>query len=373
MVWLSLAIASVSMAISLIATAMLVRAGHRWRTYDNAGVDGQVKAEVRPIPNTGGIAIALAIGLPLLGAWLISTLGLIPDSLPEPIAQHAPGLVENAPLLLGFLLGLVAVHVLGLIDDRRPLPWLPKLLVTLAVPALLAGLTDTRLLTFLDPIAGGAWLSILLTTLWFAAITNAMNFLDNMDGLSGGVAAVASATFLVAALVGGQWFIAAGLALLLGACAGFLVFNFPRLGARRARIFMGDGGSLVLGYTLAFLTTRITYVAPGADWHATLMPLVVLAVPLYDLLSVTAVRLSQGRSPFVGDLQHFSHRLVKRGLSRRAAVLVVWALTAVTSIGGISLLSLEPWQAALVGVQTLLALAVLAVFERASSDKDGAS
>ncbi|HYE02798.1 MAG TPA: hypothetical protein VD963_06150 [Phycisphaerales bacterium] len=163
---------------------------------------------------------------------------------------------------------------------------------------------------------------------------------------------------------------AALLALLLGALLGFLWFNFPILGARprRATIFMGDGGSLVVGFLLGFLTARTTYYTPagGGAWYGVLMPVVVLAVPLYDLAAVTAIRLWQGRSPLVGDLNHLSHRLVRRGLSRRSAVLVIWGLTAATAIGGISLGRLEGWQAALVGAQTALVLGVLAVLEFAT-------
>jgi UDP-GlcNAc:undecaprenyl-phosphate GlcNAc-1-phosphate transferase len=96
------------------------------------------------------------------------------------------------------------------------------------------------------------------------------------------------------------------------------------------------------------------------------MPLVVLAIPLYDLVAVTLIRLRQGKSPFVGDQQHFSHRLVLRGLSPRGAVIVIWAATAVTGIGGVALGSLEAWQAILVGVQTLLVLLVIALLEHAS-------
>jgi UDP-GlcNAc:undecaprenyl-phosphate GlcNAc-1-phosphate transferase len=96
------------------------------------------------------------------------------------------------------------------------------------------------------------------------------------------------------------------------------------------------------------------------------MPVVVLAIPLYDLISVSFIRLKQGRSPFVGDKQHFSHRLVQRGLSPRGAVVVICCLTAVTGVGGIALGRLAPWQAALVGAQTLLVLAVIAMMEHAS-------
>ncbi len=138
--------------------------------------------------------------------------------------------------------------------------------------------------------------------------------MDNMDGLSAGTALVASACFLASTLLNHhheQWFVAAVLALLVGACGGFLVFNAPRPGG--ARIFMGDGGSLVLGFLLAFLTIRTTYIpapalaapsqAPSA-WYAVFMPLCVLAVPIYDLVSVSLIRLSRGRSPMVGDLNH---------------------------------------------------------------------
>ena len=253
---------------------------------------------------------------------------------------------------------MTVLHVMGLVDDRRGLPAFPKLLVQIAVAAVLVVWFDVRLLTLLG--TGG---SIAVTIVWIVAVTNAINFLDNMDGLSGGVAAIASALFMVACLVNAQWFIGATLALLLGGLLGFLIFNFPP-----AKIFMGDGGSLVVGFLLAVLTARTTYLHPdlGEGWYAVFMPVVVLAIPLYDLATVTIIRLSQGKSPFVGDQQHFSHRLVQRGLSKRGAVLVIWAFTAITGIGGIALGRLEGWQAALVGVQTLLVLFTLALFEHAS-------
>ena len=222
---------------------------------------------------------------------------------------------------------------------------------------------NVRLLELLGPVP-----SVLITILWIVAVTNAINFLDNMDGLAGGVSAIAAALFMAAAILNHQWFIAGTLALLLGALIGFLVFNFPP-----AKIFMGDGGSLVIGFVLAVLTARTTFYDPdqadyalGTAWYGLFMPVVVLAIPLYDFTTVTLIRLVQGKSPFVGDQQHFSHRLVLRGLSKRGAVVVIWGATAVTGIGGISMGSLRPWQAVLVGVQTLLVLMVIALLEHAS-------
>jgi UDP-GlcNAc:undecaprenyl-phosphate GlcNAc-1-phosphate transferase len=294
----------------------------------------------------------------------------VQSRLPE-LAQHMQGLRATASDVLVLLAGLLVLHVLGVLDDRRPLgPWL-KLMVLVGVTGAVVWWTDTRLLTLLDAPLGGPWASIVVTVLWIVVVTNAMNFLDNMDGLSAGVGAIAGACFLAAALVHGQWFVAAMLAVLVGACGGFLVFNFPWRARRNdadgggATIFMGDGGSLVIGFLLGFLTVRTTYYAPDAagGWYGVFMPLVVLAIPLYDFMSVVLIRLSQGKSPLVGDLQHLSHRLVRRGLSKRAAVLVIHGLTGITAIGGIALGSLQPWQAVLVGVQTALVLLVLAVFE----------
>ena len=124
---------------------------------------------------------------------------------------------------------------------------------------------------------------------------------------------------------------------------------------------------------LAVLTARTTFYDPlqddyplGGGWYGVFMPVIVLAIPLYDLVTVTLLRLRQGRNPLIGDQQHFSHRLVQRGLSKRGAVIVIWAAAAVTGIGGVALGRLDAWQAALVGAQTLLVLLMIALLEHAS-------
>jgi UDP-GlcNAc:undecaprenyl-phosphate/decaprenyl-phosphate GlcNAc-1-phosphate transferase len=200
--------------------------------------------------------------------------------------------------------------------------------------------------------------------LWITAITNAFNFLDNMDGLSAGVAAVCTAAFLVTAVLIGQWFVAASLALLLGALLGFLCFNF-----NPASIFMGDSGSLVIGLVLGVLTIRTTYLPPGRDWgagwYSVFAPVVVLAVPLYDLVVVSTIRILRGKSPFVGDTNHFSHRLVARGMSKRTAVLCIYLVTAATAVAAIVLPHVQSTCAAvLIFVQTVLILGVVGILEQ---------
>jgi len=367
MTLLCLTLIMVALAISLPATAIVRTISRRMNAFDAAGVQGQVKDAPRRIPNTGGIAIYLALVLPILaGLAFIWFAGEV--SLPAPfsrLADHAPGIRAQTPLALLLIACLTLLHIMGLIDDRRPLGPFSKLLVMLAPALAIVVFSDTRLLTMLDARVGGPWLSILLTVLWIVVVTNAMNFIDNMDGLAAGVAAIASACFLTATLIQGQWFVAACLALLIGALLGFLFFNSPP-----ATIFMGDGGSLIVGFMLAFLTVRTTYINPAgpalaapANWYGVLMPFIILAVPIYDFISVSAIRISQGRSPFVGDLQHLSHRLVRRGLSKPLAVVVICGFTAATGLSGVFLGQLSPPQALIVGVQTVLLLIVLGVFE----------
>jgi UDP-GlcNAc:undecaprenyl-phosphate GlcNAc-1-phosphate transferase len=372
MVWMILALVVVGLAIGLPATAVARAVGRRLGAFDTAGAPGHVKV-LREVPNNGGVAIFLAVVLPMAGGLVaLRVLGTdfwgrwMPDA-EQILARIAH---RTTPTAVAMLLALTAIFVIGWIDDRRSLSAWPKLTVQVAAAAALAVWFDVRLLEVLP-----AWASVVVTILWIVAVTNAINFMDNMDGLAAGVSAIAAAFFMVACLINAQWFVAGTLAVLLGGLLGFLVFNFPP-----ATIFMGDRGSLVIGFVLAVLTVRTTYYDPqlGGGWYGVFMPLVVLAIPLYDLVAVTLIRLRQGKSPFVGDQQHFSHRLVLRGLSPRGAVVVIWAATAVTGIGGVALGSLEAWQAILVGVQTLLVLLVIALLEHASrraaaSDSGGAS
>jgi UDP-GlcNAc:undecaprenyl-phosphate GlcNAc-1-phosphate transferase len=373
-----LALILVGVAISLPLTALLVRVGYRAALLDTPGSAGHAK-QLRQVPNIGGIAIYVAITLPM--AIGLATVWFVDDAT---LRNWVPALNEfmlgrireSTPTAVAMLAGMTALHITGLLDDRKALGTTPKFLVQIAVAAMMTMWFDVRLLTLLDnhpPLGHAA--SIVITVLWIVAVTNAINFMDNMDGLAGGVSAIAATLFMIATILNAQWFIAGTLALLIGSLVGFLVFNYPP-----AKVFMGDGGSLVVGFVLAILTARTTYFDPndpdfalGGGWYGVFMPLIVLAIPLYDFLSVTLIRIGQGKSPFVGDQQHFSHRLVQRGLSKRAAVLVIWAATAVTGIGGIALGSLRGWQAILVGVQTVAMLLIIWLMEhvsRSSAAKD---
>ncbi len=316
---------------------------------------GHRKIHSNPKALGGGVAIFLAIVLPLLGVLLAAHAGWFPAGM----EAYQGGIVKQTPMALRLVGALLAMHLMGLIDDIRALGPYLKLIVQLVVTTAIVVAGDYRIFTF-----AGEAPSIVLTVLWITGITNAFNFMDNMDGLSSGVAAVCAAAFLVTAILLGQWFVAGMLALLVGALVGFLCFNFAP-----ATIFMGDSGSLIIGMLLGCLTVRPTYLMPGRDlagnWFALLTPVIVLAVPIYDLVVVSIIRFSHGKSPFVGDTNHFSHRLVRRGMSRRTAVLCIWLVTAATSIAAILLPRVSDWlSASMIFAQTILVLCVVALLEQ---------
>lgn len=351
MTYAILGLGAVSFVISWIVTFAMIRIAPRIGFVDKPG---HRKIHANPKPLGGGVAIFLAIFLPLLACMIA---GWVMKG--GQLADYFGGIRSKSGLAIGIMLALVGIHLMGLWDDRKALGPYIKLFIQLSIITLLVVFTELRALTALGTVA-----SIVLTVLWIAAITNAFNFLDNMDGLSAGIGAVAAVAFLVTALSIGQLFVAAMLAMLIGALLGFLWFNFAP-----AKIFMGDSGSLLIGLLLGILTVRTQFLRPGhawgAGWYEVFAPVIVLAVPLYDLIVVSIIRLSRGKSPFVGDTNHFSHRLVARGMSRRTAVLCLYLITAATSIGAIILPQVATRLAAvLLFCQTLLILGVVALLEQ---------
>jgi len=321
---LLLAAGATSLLLSLCLVPLALRAARRTGFVDHPGGH---KSHARATPYGGGSAMFLAAWLPTLGL-----LGLIRAAPPEWLAglggaeleASIGGVRDQVGRGLLILAGGVILHLLGLLDDFRTLRAWPKLIVMVAVGLLVSTLGGVRVATFLGP-----GVSIPLTTAWIVVITNAFNFLDNMDGLSAGVGCICTAFLALCGLLAGQVVVPGLACIFLGAMLGFLVYNFPP-----ARIFMGDAGSLLIGYMLAVLSVLTSYWQSGAEQppFALAMPLVVLAVPLYDFTSVVVIRLREGRSPMSGDQRHFSHRLVERGLSRRAAVLTIYLATAATGL-----------------------------------------
>lgn len=311
------------------------------------------------IPLGGGIGIFLTLALSILGAVLVFKYASVyapARTLAGKIGIQPSDFLARLGELRVLLFCSTALFALGLWDDKRRIAPLRKLTVQLLVAFGAAYFAEIRIELFIE----NRIVTSLLSAVWIALLMNVFNFLDNMDGASAGVAAIVSGILFVAAASSEQ-ILVSGLALILvGTLLGFLVFNFPP-----ARIFMGDAGSLVIGFFVAVLSLRTTYYheAQSGAWYPVLLPLVVLAVPLYDFVSVTALRISQGKSPLVGDTQHFSHRLKRHGLTDTQTALTLYLATLCTGLGATFLYQVDQIGAILIFLQTLMILLIIAIFE----------
>ncbi len=249
------------------------------------------KIHANPVPLLGGAAIYTAVMLALLAFG------------------HQFYIRE----LIGILLGATLISLFGLADDRWGMNAYVKLGGQLAAAGiLLVGGTTVQL--FSSP-----WLNAALTLVWVVGITNAFNLLDNMDGLSGGTATVAGAFFLLLAAISGQFLVGPLAAALVGACLGFLRYNL-----NPATIFMGDTGSLFLGFLLAAIGIKLNF-PNNVPWVTWLVPLCVLGMPILDTSLVFVSRLRRGKNPLTTPgKDHVSHRLVALGMTRREAVLTCY-------------------------------------------------
>jgi len=316
------------------------------------------------VPLGGGIAIFLTLMLFILAATAaIKCFPANLDSLAQTYDIKLEDFLAKINQLWFILLCTFILFALGLLDDIKSLSPYSKLIVQFAVAIVAAVFADTRVELFIE----NKFVTSALSALWIVLIINAFNFLDNMDGASAGIAVIAGSILFTAAALSGQVFIGGLAIVFIGTLLGFLLFNFPP-----ARIFMGDAGSLVAGFFVALLTLRTNYYheqVQNSQWYAVFMPLVVMAVPLYDFISVTLLRLSQGKSPFIGDTQHFSHRLKRHGLTNTQTVLTLYLATLCTGLGATFLYQVNLAGAILIFTQTIMVLAIIAIFE--STAKNG--
>ncbi len=322
--------------LSVCLTALSRRLGLQWGLLDRPA--GR-KAHEQPIPVTGGWALfGTFILLAGAGGWVGPALAAIAPEGWAPLPDYLRNLVGVRRQLMGLILGAGFIFAVGALDDARPLgPKLKLAAQALSVVPLLAVGVSIRL--FLPWEALG-WA---LTIAWCVALMNAFNFIDNMDGLCATAAATIAAVLAMGALQGGSLWLPAMYLSLAGALLGFLVFNF-----HPATIFLGDAGSLTVGYLLAAFSILTTYYESGQPTGLpVLIPLAVMGVPLFDAASVLWIRWRRGAPLMVGDQNHFSHRLRAMGLSVRQTALTIGLLTAATGLLALPLRHLPPGAAAL--------------------------
>lgn len=280
------------------------------------------KIHLNPIPLLGGVAI--------YGSFIAAVL----------IFGNRFRLHE----LVSILVGASLMSFLGLWDDRRSLSPFLKLIGQFAAASILV-FTGVRVGLF-------RWelLNIVVTLGWVVVITNAMNLLDNMDGLSGGVGVAAALFFLLLAAMNRQYLVGALSAALVGACLGFLVYNF-----NPATIFMGDAGSLFLGFILAAVGIKLRF-PDNLQIVTWMVPVLILGLPLFDTTLVILSRLRRGFNPLTTPgKDHVSHRLVAMGYTRREAVLICYLICA-----GLGVVALFVTQASIVEGYVVGGVVVLA-------------
>ncbi len=289
---ISLWIALVAVGLSLLCTPLAANLARRLGIVDHP--DNQLKRHDRPTPYLGGLAVYLAFMLSLVAFkfW-----------------EHS-----SVSGVVGVTLGTSLIVFLGLIDDKVQLSPLVKFAGQIAAAIVLI-ICNMKLEFIHQPV-----LSVVLTILWVVFVTNAMNLIDIMDGLSSGVTIIASGLFFVIAAQNGRINDMYIMAALGGAMLGFLPYNFPK-----ARIYLGDTGALMMGFVLASI-------AMGEDYSKTnpvalLSPFLILAVPIFDTLFIMFLRHRKGKSMFRGSPDHLALRMVRLGLSKRQTVMILWAVS----------------------------------------------
>ena len=286
-------------------------------------VPGYRKIHDSPVPLAGGLAVITGLAIPILFVVLCACLGSLPESFAHIVSY---GLSNRGWQLAAILVGSIAMLALGMLDDSRDL--LPKWkLLGQVIIALAVAASGIRVTMFVD----SDIFSYAITVLWILTVTNSFNFQDNMNGLCPGLGIICGWFFAWHAGLEGQYLVATLAFLFSGALFGFLPFNFPK-----GRVFLGDGGSHVVGFVLSVLAVLPDFYSDDTPYKWLIItPLLILFIPLTDLISIIVIRCRLGQPIWVGDNNHFSHRLVRSGHPKTRAVLLLLLISAV--IGALTL------------------------------------
>jgi UDP-GlcNAc:undecaprenyl-phosphate/decaprenyl-phosphate GlcNAc-1-phosphate transferase len=333
--------------LALFATPLVIRLARRIGAVDHPGVRS---VHTRPVPRIGGVAIYVSTACILLALLVLN---------------HAVSdrFREVRPQVLTLLIAATGIFLVGLIDDLRGLPARCKFAAEVlgAVALCLVGVRIGSIGLGRETELALGWLGVPITILWIVGVTNAVNMSDGLDGLAAGVAAIACAVIAVLALHGSTThtgparsndiMMALFALALLGSLTGFLFFNF-----NPAKIFMGDCGSLFVGFTIA--AASVMCISKSAALVGLALPALALGVPIFDTLLAMLRRFLERRSLFAPDRSHFHHRMLDLGLNQRRAVLVIYAVTLIAAGLGLFMM-LGNGPLALIVFAGVLALLVL--------------
>jgi UDP-GlcNAc:undecaprenyl-phosphate/decaprenyl-phosphate GlcNAc-1-phosphate transferase len=331
--WVGYAAAfAAALLLAWVLTPVMQRVAVRFGVLDRPG---QHKSHASPVPYLGGVAMVVAFAATVMTAGAV--LG-------------PPGELGALAIIL---LTALALSVVGLWDDLRGAPQWVRLSAQAAAGVVVWGIGSGT------SAFGPETVNAAVTVLWVVGITNAFNLLDNMDGLCAGIGIIVAGALLVGAFENGSSAQAAYLVVLMGALCGFLIYNFSP-----ASIFMGDTGSLFVGFTLSAVALDPAAGAGGGSGLLSVMgaPVLLLLIPIFDTTLVTVLRLLSGRKPSQGGRDHSSHRLVAIGLPERTAVLVLWTLAALGALIGVELRVADSGFGLPAAAALVLAMIIFAVY-----------
>lgn len=296
------------------------------------------RMHTKPIPRMGGLAIFIGIIVAVIFNIISANI-------------EKTGIFFDEKIF-AYLAGAVIIVIMGIIDDRKPIRAIYKLIIQI-IAALIPILYGIKIGFIANPFTPETYitlgfLEIPITILWIVGITNAINFIDGLDGLAAGISCISSLSMLFIFMITGQAMEAVFLAgILVGATLGFLPFNF-----NPAKIFMGDTGSNFLGYSLAVLS--ILGIAKTYTILSVIAPIIILAVPIFDTGFAIIRRLLKGQSPMQADKGHLHHKLIAAGLSTRQAVFVLYAICVLLGMLAIVLLETSLWKVIVLAIAILL-------------------
>jgi UDP-GlcNAc:undecaprenyl-phosphate GlcNAc-1-phosphate transferase len=252
------------------------------------------------------------------------------------------------------LIPATILGIIGLLDDRKSLPPLPRF-----IAQSIAGIFTAVFLITTNTVgnsSGNTAIDALITILWVVGITNSINFFDNLDGGAAGAVATLSFGLFLIAHSNGQYFLAALSATTCGAMLGFLLWN-----KSPARIYMGDAGALFLGILISVLALRLN---PEVDGKFTSfsIPILLLAIPILDTSVAVISRIKRGVSPFQGGRDHLSHRLMRRGFTKRRSAYALWSLSAIFSGIAVTVATTDSDTKFLIGIAIVFWIALFTLF-----------
>lgn len=321
----------------------------RFNVLDQPG-ERKIHSDAKPY--LGGVAIYFAF----VGVIAANLAGLLFFGVPEPFGflQRQIELLANVwPKLAAIIGGGTMLVILGVVDDVKGVEFSPRWKLLVQFGAAILAVSAGVKVTFLP----WDWLDALVSVMWIVVLTNSFNLLDNMDGLSAGVAVISAAILLGVAFFQGQVFVAMILAVFIGSVLGFLKYNY-----HPSSIFMGDAGSLFIGYIMSTLTISTSYVTgASSSLIPAMMPLVILSIPIFDTISVVIIRLREHRPIYVGDKRHLSHRLVDMGFSRRSAVNLIYLLSITLGLAAFLLPGQSVNNSLIIISQALIIIAVVSI------------